>query len=147
FHDRYFEDRANADPFVWAEANLREAQRNYEAKYTVPWRYAILRMHEVMARLIPYLEQDDFKRFSRYFKPIFVDDYATVPHKSIKRMIALHKAGKLDILAIGDKYRIDSYRAEGGAAVDYDGQVRTFDVFIEAMGQKAIPARDFPFPS
>src|ERR1700761_3139008 len=147
FHDRYFEDRANADPFVWAEANLREAQRNYEAKYTVPWRYAILRMHEVMARLIPYLEQDDFKRFSRYFKPIFVDDYATVPHKSIKRMIALHKAGKLEIVAIGDEYRIDSHRPEGGATVTAGENTFSFPVFIEATGQRALQSRDFPFKS
>jgi uncharacterized NAD(P)/FAD-binding protein YdhS len=147
FHDRYFAPRANRDAFAWAAQNLGEAQANYARKVTVPWRYAILRMHEVMERLVPYLEAQDYERFSRYFKPVFVDDYATVPHKSIKRMLALHAAGKLDILAIGDKYRIDTYRAEGGATVEYDGQVRSFDVFIEAMGQTALPAKDFPFPS
>lgn len=147
FHDRYFAPRANSDAFEWAAKNLEEAQANYANKVTVPWRYAILRMHEVIERLVPYFEAQDYERFSRYFKPVFVDDYATVPHKSIKRMLALHAAGKLDILAIGDQYRIDSYRPEGGAAVEYEGQVRVFEVFIEAMGQKALPAKDFPFPS
>jgi uncharacterized NAD(P)/FAD-binding protein YdhS len=147
FHDRYFAPRAHSDAFEWAAQNLAEAQANYANKVTVPWRYAILRMHEVIERLVPYFEAQDYERFSRYFKPVFVDDYATVPHKSIKRMLALHRAGKLDILAIGDKYHIDSYRAEGGASVAYNGQVHAFDVFIEAMGQKALPARDFPFPS
>jgi uncharacterized NAD(P)/FAD-binding protein YdhS len=147
FHDRYFADRAAADPFEWAQDNLAEAQANYAAEHTVPWRYAILRMHEVIALLVPYLEQDDFQRFSRFFKPVFVDDYATVPHESIKRMLALHYAGKLDILAIGDDYRIDSYRPEGGAVVHVDGRQLPFAAFIEATGQRALAAKHFPFPS
>ncbi len=147
FHNRYFEDRANVDPFVWAEQNLREAQHNYRIKHTVAWRYAILRMHEVMAMLIPHLEQEDFARFSRFFKPVFVDDYATVPHKSIKRLLALHLAGKLEIAAIGDDYRIESHLPGGGATVFVDGKPRHYEVFVEATGQRALPARDFPFPS
>lgn len=147
FHDRYFAPRANSDPFAWASNNLAEAQLNYANKVTVAWRYAILRMHEVIEVLVPHLEAQDYERFSRFFKPVFVDDYATVPHKSINRMLALHKAGKLDILALGDNYHIDSYRAEGGAKVEHEGQVHSFDVFIEAMGQKPLPAKEFPFPS
>lgn len=147
FHDRYFAERAAADPFEWAADNLAEAQANYAAEYTVPWRYAILRMHEVMALLVPYLEQDDFRRFSKFFKPVFVDDYATVPHESIKRMLALHEAGKLDILAIGDDYRIDSFRPEGGAVVHVEGRQLAFAAFIEATGQRALAAQHFPFPS
>jgi hypothetical protein len=76
-----------------------------------------------------------------------VDDYATVPHKSINRLLALHRAGKLDVIAIGDKYRIDSYRPEGGAVVEFGDQRLEFPAFIEAMGQKALPAKEFPFPS
>jgi uncharacterized NAD(P)/FAD-binding protein YdhS len=147
FCDRYFADRAAADPFEWAEQNLKEARRNHEAEFTVAWRYAILRMHEVVALLIPHLEQGDFQRFTRFFKPVFVDDYATVPHESIRRMLALHRAAKLDIVAIGDDYRIDSHRPEGGAVVLVDGERRAFPVFIEATGQKPLAAKDFPFPS
>ena len=147
FHDRYFANRAEADPFAWAEQNLREAEQNYKAKYTVPWRYAILRMHEVMAILVPYFEQDDFQRFARFFKPVFIDDYATVPHKSINRLLALHRAGKLDVKAVGDNHRIDSHRPEGGATVLLDGVPRHYSVFIEAIGQRALTTKDFPFPS
>jgi uncharacterized NAD(P)/FAD-binding protein YdhS len=147
FCDRYFSDRAASDPFEWAAKNLEEAKRNYKNRITVPWRYAILRMHEVVERLVPHFEAQDYQRFSKYFKPVFVDDYATVPHKSIKRMLALHNAGKLDVIAIGDKYRIDSYRPEGGAMIQFDNHCLSFPVFIEAIGQKALPAKEFPFPS
>ena len=145
--ERYFAERADADPFEWAKANLAEAERNYKAEHTVPWRYAILRMHEVLALIVPHLDAEEYRRFSKHFKPLFVDDYATVPHESIRRMLALHRAGKLDVLAIGDEYRIDSHRAEGGAVVEAMGERHAFAAFIEATGQRPLQAKAFPFPS
>ncbi len=147
FCDSYFADRRDADPFRWAEENLREAERNLLRKHTVAWRYAILRMHEVIALVVPHLSDEDFERFSRYFKPVFVDDYATIPHESIKRLLALHNAGKLEIKALGERYRVDSHRAEGGAIVQVEGEDLHFPAFIEAVGQRPLAAKDFPFPS
>ena len=147
FCERYFADRADTDPFTWARANLAEAQRNQARRFTVPWRYAILRMHEVMALLVSQLSEQDFQRFTRQFKPIFVDDYATVPHESIQRLLALHAAGRLEIAAIGDDYRIDSHCDDGGAVLLLDGERRHFPIFIEATGQKPLAAKDFPFPT
>lgn len=145
--ERYFADRAGTDPFQWAEANLAEAEHNYAAEHTVPWRYAILRMHEVLALIVPHLDAEEYRRFSKHFKPLFVDDYATVPHESIKRMLALHRAGKLEVMAVGDDYRIDSHRSEGGAAVEVMGERHLFPAFIEATGQRPLQAKAFPFPS
>ena len=147
FADAYFAERAESDPFKWAQANLAEAQANQASEFTVPWRYAILRMHEVMALLVPQLDDEDFQRFTHVFKPVFVDDYATVPHESIQRLLALHNAGKLDIEALGDEYRIDSHGDDGGATLLRHGQRIHFPVFIEAMGQRPLAAKDFPFPS
>jgi len=147
FCERYFADRADADPFEWAVQNLAEAEQNYADERVVPWRYAILRMHEVLALIVPQLDPEEYRRFNRHFKPVFVDDYATVPHASIRRMLALHRAGKLSVRAIGDDYRIYSHRPEGGAAVIVDGAYHKYDAFIEATGQRPLAAKAFPFPS
>ncbi len=147
FCDRFFAERMAADPFDWAERNLEEAKRNFESETTVPWRYAILRMHEAIEPIVPYLDEDAFARFSHRWKPVFVDDYATVPHESIERMLALHRVGKLDLLALGDDYRIDSHRREGGATLSLGGEDIHFPAFIEATGQRLLAAKEFPFPS
>jgi uncharacterized NAD(P)/FAD-binding protein YdhS len=147
FHAIYFAPRIQADPFVWAERNLEEARQNYQAGHTVPWRYAILRMHEVIQLLVPHLSPADFERFTRYFKPVFVDDYTTIPHESVERMLALHRAGKLDLMAVGTAYRIDVNQPVSGAVLHLDGSQVHFPIFIEATGQRPLPARDFPFPS
>ncbi|WP_309630155.1 FAD/NAD(P)-binding protein [Brevundimonas sp.] len=147
FGDAYFATRATTDPFAWAAANLQEARANHAARVTVAWRDAILRMHEVVAVIVPHLDQSEFERFNRVFKPIFVDVYAGVPHESIERILALHKAGKLDVIALGDEHSVDTRCPEGGVRVMVGDQSTHYPVFIEATGQRALPGIQFPFLS
>jgi len=145
--DRYFADRAQADPFDWAVKNLADARTNYESKTTVPWRYAILRMHEVLALIVPHLSEDELDRFNRFLKPVFVDEYATVPHLSIERMLALHRGGQLEMMAIGTNHRIDTRGPKSGAEVIVEGKRHHFPFFVDATGQRALAITAFPFPT
>ena len=147
FADAYYSRRSGVDPFVWAAANLAEAERNAEQRFTVPWRYAILITHEIIARAIPHLDTRDLARFNRSFKSIFIDEYATVPHLSIKRLLALRNAGRLEIIALGEDYAIDTCGLARGARVTTAGSEEVFESFIDATGQTALSARDLPFPS
>lgn len=147
FSSRYFRDREAANPFTWAARNLAEAKRNKADRVTVQWRYAILRMHEVIAKAIPHLDADDLKRFHKHFKTVFVDDYATVPHESVDRLLALHRAGKLDVLGLGEDYEIGRNEAEPGVTIEIGDQEMRFEAFIDATGQHPLSASDLPFPS
>ncbi|PPJ45840.1 hypothetical protein C0075_08940 [Rhizobium sp. KAs_5_22] len=143
----YFAERESQEPLVWAARNLAEAKQNYESRTTIAWRYAILRMHEVIAQVVPHLNADDLKRFHRHFKSLFVDNYATVPHASIERILALRRAGVLDIITLGPDYELDTETCECGAIVAWpEGRVQ-FDAFIDATGQGRLSASDIPFPS
>ena len=143
----YFAEREAVSPFIWAASNLAEAEQNKLNRYTVEWRYAILRMHEVIARAIPYLDETDLDRFHKKLKTVFVDDYATVPHQSIQRLLALRRAGKLDILKLGNEYVISTEGIKKGAVVLYGENKVAFDAFIDATGQTARSADDIPFPT
>lgn len=145
FAERYFADRVATDPFEWAVTNLAEARENFARQHTVPWRYAILRMHEVLGLIVPHLDEEALKRFNRYLKPVFVDEYATVPHLSIERLLALHRAGHLTVTALGEDHRIDTRGSEGGAVVTIEGERRHFPAFIDATGQRPLAAEKFPF--
>lgn len=147
FADAYYARRSGVDPFAWAAANLAEVEHNRRERYTVPWRYAILITHEIVARAIPHLDTRDLRRFNQSFKSIFIDEYATVPHLSIKRLLALHNAGRLEILKLGEDYEIDTDGLARGARVKLADGEEVFDSFIDATGQSALSARDLPFPS
>lgn len=147
FGAAYYAERTESDPFVWAAKNLAEVEYNRARQYTVPWRYAILITHEIIARVVPHLDETDLKRFHRYFKGVFIDDYATVPLMSIRRLLALHRAGKLDILKLGEDYEVSQQGLARGAAVSVAQEKHVFDAFIDATGQESLSATDLPFPT
>lgn len=145
--DRYFRKREAIDQFVGAARNLAEAKHSKAEKITIQWRYTILRMHEVIARAVRHLDAEDLKRFHKHFKTVFVDDYATVPHESVERLLALHNAGKLDVMALGSDYDINRSDNEAGVTITAEGRQSYFEAFIDATGQHAASASDLPFPN
>ena len=145
FAKAYFAPRLAADPFVWAEANLAEVDRNAAVRRTVGWRYAILRMHEPMETMVSHLDETERARFEA-LKRVFIDNYAAVPPQSIRRLLALHRAGVLEVLALGDDYALE-HEGDLTRIQDSDGTVHLFDTFIDARGQKALGAGDLPFPA
>ena len=147
FCEAYFEQRSRTDPFDWAQSNLEEAAANMRDSVTVAWRYALLRMHEVIELIVPHLDDQEYERFTQTFKMVFVDAYATIPHESILRLLALRRCEKLNIVALDDKARIDTTSVDHGATVTSGTARWHFPAFIEATGQKVLGADDFPFPS
>ena len=142
--DAYFADRIAHDPFRWAQFNLDEVEHNKRNRITVPWRYAILRMHEVFEEIVPALDETDRERFDCGMSRIFMDNYAAIPLQSIRRMLALHRANVLSLLELGTDYAKNI--TEHGAMVSVNGCQYTFDVFIDARGQKPLKTEDLPFP-
>ena len=143
--EAYFADRKRHDPFAWAEYNLAVVERNKAERHTVAWRYAILRLHEVVQEIVPHLSEIDRERFEQGLRNVFVDNYAAVPSQSIRRLLALRQAGVIKLLDMGYDY---NKRDEGGATViEVDGNAHRYDVFIDARGQRPLSSADLPFPS
>ena len=145
FAEAYFADRQRHGPFRWAEYNLSEVERNKRDKRTVPWRYAILRLHEVVQEIVPLLDEDDRERFDAGLCKVFVDNYAAIPSESIRRLLALRKAGLIEVLELGQDYDMDV--RDDHTVIAIGNETWTFDVFIDARGQKPLKTKDLPFPS
>lgn len=145
FASAYFAAREAADPFRWARKNLEEVERNKADKVTVPWRYALLRMHEKVEAIVSELPEADRERFDAGLKKVFVDNYAAVPSESIRRLLALRDAGVLSVLALGKDY--DLKREPSRTRIKTQTDEHVFEVFIDARGQKALTSNDMPFPS
>ncbi|MCB5309162.1 FAD-NAD(P)-binding protein [Yersinia massiliensis] len=145
FSDAWFADRHQHDPFRWAYSNLNEVERNKRAKRTVPWRYVILRLHEVVQEIVPYLDEEDSKRFNSGLARVFIDNYAAIPSQSIRRLLALREAGIISILALGPDYKMDVKKHQ--TVISANGKTIEFDIFIDARGQKPLKTKDLPFPT
>jgi uncharacterized NAD(P)/FAD-binding protein YdhS len=145
FAEAYFAERLAADPFRWAEQNLREVEANKAAKRTLAWRYAILRMHEAVEALVPEFSDIERDRFAAGLKRVFIDNYAAVPPESIRRLLALREAGVLKLTALGEDYALEIGAVE--TRITAKGEGLRFDVFIDARGQKPLESADLPFAS
>ncbi|MNZ68102.1 hypothetical protein D3C78_863630 [compost metagenome] len=145
FHDAWFAERHRHDPFRWAESNLEEVERNKRDKRTVPWRYTILRLHEVVQDIVPHLNDTDRKRFDAGLARIFIDNYAAIPSESIRRLLALREAGIISVVALGADY--DMEVKENLTVIRTEDKTYEFDVFIDARGQKPLKTKDLPFPT
>lgn len=145
FPEAYFSSRATSDPFEWAAINLAEVEANHRDRRTVAWRYAILRMHEEFEAVVRHLDDGDRARFDRGIKKVFVDNYAAIPPLSIRRLIALHEAGVLQVTRLGSDYELSS--EDGCHLVVLPGRTLPFDILIDATGQGATKPTEFPLPS
>ncbi len=141
---RYFGPRLASDPFEHAAANLAEAMEGHRARRVCAWRYAILRMHEPFEALLPRFSDEDRARFDAGLKGMFIDNYAAVPHRSIRRLLALHDAGVLAIERLSPDYTIARTAAE---IVVSGSHVLRFDQLYDARGQRPRRAVELPFPT
>lgn len=145
FTDACFASRTATNPFSHARANLDESRVNAARRRTVAWRYALLRMHESIAPVIPHLDPADRARFDRGLKRLFMDNYAAVPPASIERLLALHQGGALKTERIGPGDRFAP--CAQGVALRQGNARRRFTTLIDARGQKSLTTADLPFPT
>ncbi|HDJ8495500.1 FAD-NAD(P)-binding protein [Escherichia sp. MOD1-EC6819] len=144
FAQTWFAERKQHDSFGWAEENLAEVEQHKRQKHTVPWRYVILRLHEAVQEIVPHLNEHDHKRFSKGLARVFIDNYAAIPSESIRRLLALREAGIIHILALGEDYEMENN--ETRTILKTADNSYSFDVFIDARGQRPLKVKDIPFP-
>lgn len=75
--------------------------------------------------------------------PVFIDNYAAIPSESIRRLLALREAGIIHILALGEDYKMEIN--ESRTVLKTEDNSYSFDVFIDARGQRPLKVKDIPF--
>lgn len=145
FAERYFAHRRANDVWAYARENLADVKAWSQNHQTPVWRIVILKAHEIFATAISSLTPHDLSRLHRGLKRVFTDNYAAVPHLSIERVLALHEAGVLDVIALGNDYEIKP--ANSTWLVHSHKWSGRFDELIDARGPQAAALTHFPFPT
>jgi uncharacterized NAD(P)/FAD-binding protein YdhS len=143
FSKAYLAMRKSRQGFSAIAEDLAESRANYRDRRVIMWRYTMMRAHEVFATIVPYLDDRDLERFRQHLAPVFADAYGCVPHVSLARLLALHRVGCLEIIALGDKGTI-RYGA-GSFTLEADGKVQNFGTLIDARGQSPATISELGF--
>ncbi len=146
FSSAYFRDREERGGLQAVRDDLKEVRASMRKKQTIPSRYALLRGHENFEIALPHLDDSEWEQFKEHLLPVFSDCYAALPHLSVARVLAMHEAGVLSIVASGDNATFTT-SSSGKIEVSFDGQQQVFDCMFDARGQSSASLSELKFPT
>ncbi|MBB6238131.1 putative NAD(P)/FAD-binding protein YdhS [Pedobacter sp. AK013] len=142
--------REKLEPFDLFKKEYEEAEKSIEKRKSIYWKEALAVLSFSMNYPAKYLSAEDMERLQKILMPLISIVIAFVPQSSCRELLALHDAGVLSIVAVGDDADLKPLET-GGADYHYRlGEKKVtvhFDTFINCVGQPHLSFDDFPFKS
>jgi hypothetical protein len=142
--------REKMEPFELFKKEYDEAEKSIEKRKSIYWKEALAVLSFAMNYPAKYLSAEDMERLQKVLMPLISIVIAFVPQSSCRELLALHEAGVLSIVAVGDDAKVEPLKT-GGADYHYEingeKMVKHFDTFVDCIGQPHLSFNDFPFKS
>jgi len=149
FVDAMMKSREAIDPFTLFKKEYVEAEKSIEHERPVYWKEMLSALSFAMNYPAKYLSAEDMLRLRKHLMPLISVVIAFMPQGSCEELMALHDAGKLELISDGDggeaeifddKKIIYRYKDESGKEITVECKT-----FIDCTGQKHLPLDQFPF--
>ncbi len=143
--------RERIDPFQLLKAEYLEAEKSIKTKQSVYWKELLGVLSFAMNQPAKYFSAEDMLRLQKHLMPLISIVIAYVPQSSCEDLMALHDAGILDLVEVGENSKVEPVD-EGGVNYIYEDEKgiiakNYYETFIDCVGQKALTYKDFPFKS
>lgn len=151
FVEYVMELRERLDPFELLKAEYREAEKSIQRRESVYWKEMLAVLSFTMNYPAKYFSAEDTLRLQKVLMPLISIVIAFVPQSSAETLMALHNAGRLHMIAVGEDSEVLPVET-GGALyryIDEKGheQEEYFGVFIDCVGQPHLSYEEIPYPS
>ncbi|ASU35486.1 FAD/NAD(P)-binding protein [Mucilaginibacter xinganensis] len=143
--------RERLDPFQLLKAEYAEAEKSIRRRESVYWKEMLGVLSFALNYPAKHLSAEDMQRLQKSLSPLISIVIAYIPQSSSEELLALHQAGVLDLVPVGDDSRVEP-SPEGGAVYHYTDEGGTeqavhFNTFIDCVGQPHLAFEEFPFKS
>ncbi|RZK54186.1 MAG: hypothetical protein EOO91_16335, partial [Pedobacter sp.] len=143
--------RERLDAFQLLRAEYLEAEKSIKRQQSVYWKELLAMLSFAMNYPAKYLAAEDMLRLQKTLMPLISIVIAFVPQSSCSELLALHKAGVLDLIAVGSDSEIE-IKKEGGIVYHYKGEngkleAVYYKTFVDCVGQPHLNYDQFPFKS
>jgi len=143
--------REKKEPFELFKQEYIEAEKSIRKEESVYWKEALAILSFTMNYPAKYLSAEDMERLQKVLMPLISIVIAFVPQSSCRMLFALHEAGILDIVEVGDDSEVKPLK-KGGINYHYYNShnkkiVNHFKTFVDCVGQSHLSVKDFPFKS
>lgn len=151
FVDRMMSYRENVPPFDLFKKEYEEAEKSIDQHRSIYWKEALAVLSFAMNYPAKYLCAEDMLRLQKVLMPLISIVIAFVPQSSCRDLMALHDAGILEIISVGEDSDVEPLD-QGGANYTYINENEAeisvdYETFINCVGQPHLSYEDFPFKS
>jgi len=143
--------RENLNPFTLLRLEYEEAEKSIKRHKSIYWKELLAVLSFAMNYPAKYFSAEDMLRLQKVLMPLISVVIAFVPQTSCRELLALHHAGRLDIVAVGQESDVE-INDNGGITYHFTGDdsqhnsVR-YKTFVDCVGQPHLAYEDFPFKS
>lgn len=150
FVEQMMDLRERLEPFTLLKAEYAEAEKSIKRHESVYWKEMLAVLSFAMNYPAKYLSAEDMLRLQKVLMPLISIVIAFVPQRSCEEMLALHAAGVLDIVSVGDDSTVVPEQDKGGITynfTDEEGNAHSeyYNTFVDCIGQPHLQYIDFPF--
>lgn len=151
FVAKMMELRERLDPFQLLKAEYDEAEKSIKRKESVYWKEMLGVLSFALNYPAKHLSAEDMQRLQESLTPLISIVIAYIPQSSSEELLALHQAGVLSLIPVGDDSKVEAM-TEGGATYHYtdeSGQSKAvyFKTYIDCVGQPHLAFEDLLFKS
>jgi len=144
--------REELDPFQLLRAEYVQAEKSIRRQESVYWKEMLAILSFALNYPAKYLSAEDTLRMQKTLLPLISLVIAFIPQTSCRELLALHAAGRLELVAVGNDSNEQMEEKRGGITISYttDGgeeKSANFKTFVDCVGQPHLNFEDFPFRS
>jgi uncharacterized NAD(P)/FAD-binding protein YdhS len=143
--------RERVDPFQLLKAEYTEAEKSIQREKSIYWKEMLGVLSFALNYPAKHLSAEDMQRLQTTLTPLISIVIAYIPQSSSQELLALHRAGVLDLIPVGEDSAVEP-QDDGGAIyhyIDQSGiaQAVHFQTYIDCVGQPHLHFEEFPFKS
>ncbi|MGY3213073.1 FAD/NAD(P)-binding protein [Mucilaginibacter sp. HD30] len=151
FVELIMSEREEQDPFDLLKKEYVEARESIIRHESVYWKEMLAVLSFAMNYPAKYFSAEDMLRLQKTLMPLISVVIAFVPQSSAEALMALHDAGRLSMVTVGEDSEVVPHE-DGGAVYSYmDGQghkhEQHYNLFIDCIGQQHLAFNEIPYRS
>jgi len=151
FVDDAMSFRENTNPFELLRLEYEEAEKSIKKHQSIYWKELLAVLSFAMNYPAKYFSAEDMLRLQKGLMPLISVVIAFVPQTSCRELLALHNAGIMDIVAVGQENEVE-INGDGGITYHFNegenqSQSVRYKTFVDCIGQPHLSYEDFPFKS
>lgn len=136
--------REQADSFEYFKAEYAEALASQAQRKSIAWKEVLAILSFALNYPAKYFSAEDMGRLRKVLLPLISIVIAFIPRSSAEELLALHSAGRLELLEVGSESRVEP-KEEGGVTYHFENGKRDYQTFVDCIGQPQLGLDSFPF--